>query len=326
MADVAQIAGVSHQTVSRVLNNPASVKVATRERVEAAMAELDYQRNRAARALARSTSEVIGIISSGEAWFGPTRALRAIEDAARAAGYVPTHVPVPVPADTEWAVDHLLSLDADGIVVIAPTTHAVAAIADRSLNRPVVLVAAGAKPAPGISVVAVDQVLGARLAVRHLAELGHTRIHHISGPPEWFDAAARVVGWREECAALGLREGLLAQASWDAADGYTAANELLDQDPALSAIFAANDLLALGATSAIIQRGARVPEDISVVGFDDIEGADYFIPALTTVRQPFGEVGSLAIETLLQMISGGPPALRISEPHLVVRKSTGRRH
>lgn len=319
MADVAKVAGVSHQTVSRVLNDPESVRADTRERVSAAMAQLGYQRNRAARALARSASDVIGVISAGGGRFGPTQALHAVEEAARKAGYVATHVPVSTGGVGQS--EHLAALDAQGIVVIAPTTELVDEIMTEWREKPVVLVAAGAKTGPLVSVVAVDQDFGARLAVQHLAELGHRRVHHIAGPEEWLDAASRVIGWRAECEDLGLEPGILVQATWEAKDGYTATEELLDADPDLTAIFAANDQLALGAIRALAAHGKQVPADVSVVGFDDIEGAAYFTPALTTVLQPFDEVGAQAIEVLLGMMAGAPVDRRTLEPQLVVRES-----
>ncbi|HHW83227.1 MAG TPA: substrate-binding domain-containing protein [Actinomycetales bacterium] len=321
MSDVALVAGVSHQTVSRVLNTPDAVRETTRERVTQAMAELGYRPNLAARALARARSPLLGVISAGEARFGPTHALHAVEEAAQAAGYISTHVPAISPTQAREATDHLFSVGVAGIVVVAPTHELADRIVARRRDTPVVLIAAGAPISEGVSVVAVDQELGARLAVRHLAELGHTRIHHLSGPPRWFDAHTRVIGWQEECHALGLEQGLLVEGGWDAADGFAATNRLLAAGASVEAIFAANDLMALGAIRALRMRGLDVPGDVSVVGFDDAEGTDFYLPPLTTVRQPFAHVGRLAIEVLLTMLDGESATSRSPEPELVVRES-----
>ena len=192
MADVAQIAGVSHQTVSRVINAPETVKEATRTRVTEAMAALGYRRNMAARALASARSQLIGVISAGEARFGPTHALHAVEEASRAAGYVSTHVPATSLAEATAAARHLYGVGVEGLVAIAPTMSQVEEIIASRRDTPLVLIAAGAPVTEGVSVVAVNQEHGARLAVRHLARLGHSVVHHLAGPSAWFDAAARV--------------------------------------------------------------------------------------------------------------------------------------
>lgn len=321
MADVAQIAGVSHQTVSRVINAPETVKEATRTRVTEAMAALGYRRNMAARALASARSQLIGVISAGEARFGPTHALHAVEEASRAAGYVSTHVPATSLAEATAAARHLYGVGVEGLVAIAPTMSQVEEIIASRRDTPLVLIAAGAPVTEGVSVVAVNQEHGARLAVRHLARLGHSVVHHLAGPSAWFDAAARVTGWMTECRARGIKAGQLVRGGWDAADGFDATNRLLDSDPGVTAIFAANDLMALGAIRALRLRGLAVPEDVSVVGFDDAEGTDYYLPALTTVRQPFAEVGGQAIRVLLGMLEGERASLHLSDPDLVVRES-----
>lgn len=322
MADVAKVAGVSHQTVSRVLNSPEAVRETTRVRVTEAMEKLGYRPNLAARALASSRSALLGIMSSGEARFGPTHAIHGVEEAARLAGYISTHVPATSPEEAKGATDHLLNAGVAGIVVIAPTHDLTNQITAHRRNTPVVLVAAGAPVSEGVSVVSVNQELGARLAVRHLAGLGHRVIHHLSGPPRWFDAHTRFLGWRDECDVLGVDSGLLVEGGWDAADGYDAMTKIMASGAPLGAVFAANDLMALGAISALRRRDLQVPADVSIVGFDDVEGADFYLPPLTTVRQPFARVGRLAIRALLEMIEGAPASTHSVEPDLVVREST----
>lgn len=322
MNDVAQRAGVSHQTVSRVLNAPDKVHPETRERVREAMEELGYRRNLAARALARSRSGLLGVLSSGDGRFGPTQAIHAIELAARRAGYITTHAPAPEGTDTRRALSHLLDAGVEGVVVVAPTMPLVQLMRTEPLGVPVVLVSALAKATPGISVVAADQEAGARMAVGHLIAQGHTRISHISGPPGWFDSLARLEGWQAELAAHDLTPAVLVRGGWDARDGYDGVHELMRDPRGTTAVFTANDLEALGAVRAFNELGLRVPEDISLVGFDDIEGSDFFLPPLTTVRQPFADVGRRAIGVLIEMVDGAPSHAEFLLPTLVVRDST----
>lgn len=325
MADVAAVAGVSHQTVSRVLNSPSAVRPETRERVEAAIRELGYRRNPAARALVTRRTGLIGVVNPGEARFGPANTTMAIEEAAREAGYATTlAVMRDAQATTvDAALEFFLGLGVDGIVVIAPVTQVAAAANELASQLPVVLVAAGLRPTSELRVVGVDQEAGARLATRHLIDLGHRDIVHVSGPNDWFDARSRIVGWRREMHEAGLEVPPLVPAGWDAVDGYDVARTLVREHRLPTAIFAANDLLALGILRAFHEAGVRVPEDVSVVGFDDTEGAGYYEPPLTTVRQPFAEVGRRAIEVLLEALAGHRSESRMIPPELVVRASTG---
>src|SRR5690606_29136073 len=284
MADVAAAAGVSHQTVSRVLNTPDLVREETRARVEDAIRALGYRRNRTARALRTQRSGLVGVVNPGEARFGPAHTTMAIEEAARQAGYATTMAVVrdADPATVDGVLEFFLDHRVDGIIVIAPVT-AVAAAADRLVGElPVVLVAAGLRPTRRRHVVGVDQEPGARLATRHLVGLGHRRIAHVSGPHDWFDARARIDGWRHELECAGLRVPPLITGGWDAEDGYRVARGLVAAGDVPEAIFAANDLLALGIIRALEEAGLRVPDDVSVVGVDGAERAGLFSPPLTT--------------------------------------------
>ena len=324
MADVAAVAGVSHQTVSRVLNNPETVRPDTRERVLVAIRALGYRRNPAARALVTRRTRLIGVIGPGEARFGPANTTVAIEEAAREAGYATTLTIIKDARyeTVEGALDYFLGLGVDGIVVIAARTQ-VAAAADALAGKlPVVMVAAGLRSTASLHVVAVDQELGARLATRHLIDLGHREIVHVSGPNDWFDARARVAGWRTEMRAAGLEVSALIAGGWDAVQGYDVARRLTREGRLPSAVFAANDQMALGMLRAFQEAGVRVPEDVSVVGFDDVAGSDYFSPPLTTVRQPFAAVGRRCIEVVLGALDGRRPSTTLISPELVVRAST----
>ena len=325
LMDVARRAGVSHQTVSRVLNARPRVAPETRLRVQAAMDELGYRRNEAARTLATRRSSTIGVIISGEAYSGPSGILTAVERAARDAGYYVSVASLSSiqPTAVRDALGHFASQGVGGIVVIAPeaaTAHMTEPFAGTS--TPVVLVAAGAAPAPGVQIASVDQELGARLATRHLVSLGHRRIGHIAGPPSWFDAPERERGWRAELKESGLRSGPSASGDWSAESGAAAARRLM-RGNLPTAVFVSNDLMALGAIRAFHDPGLSVPHDISVVGFDDIPGSAFFVPGLTTVRQELQVLGARCIEMLLHTLAGRSSEWEAVVPELVVRESTG---
>lgn len=323
--DVARLAGVSHQTVSRVINDHPNVRPETKERVQAAIAELGYRRNAAARALVTRRSNTVGVITSASPLWGPIGTLVAVERAARDAGY---YVNVAGMASihqvaVDAALRRFVDQGVDGIVVVAPEA-ALTHIADPFVTDvPVVLIAAGADPAPGVQIAAIDQEGGARLAVRHLVELGHEDIAHVSGPEPWFDATARLRGWRRELSAHGLKPGLLRAGDWTAASGHRIGRQLLARETLPSAVFVANDLMALGLLKAFHDAGVSVPQQVSIVGFDDMPGSDYFEPGLTTVRQDLDSLGRLCIDMLLAAIDGAAEPAHNVPATLIVRESTG---
>lgn len=325
MSDVAARAGVSHQTVSRVLNSPDLVRPATRARVRRAIEELGYRPNLSARALATKRTRLIGVVYPPAPLFGPSHTTMSIQDAARLAGYTT------VPASTEGAtasphdtLEFFLDLAVEGLIVVAPTTEIAEAARSLGGSLPVVVIAAGLGVEPPTHVVAVDHEHGARQATEHLIERGHRDIVHIAGPENWFDARARIVGWRAALSDAGLPVPEVLPGGWDAGTGYEVTRELIRRSTVPSAIFAANDLLALGAMRALHEAGLRIPEDVAIVGYDDAPGSDYYHPPLTTVRQPFEEVGQRAIEVLLAAIDWGGPDEVLTRPQLVVRESSGR--
>jgi DNA-binding LacI/PurR family transcriptional regulator len=323
MQDVARLAGVSHQTVSRVLNHHPSVRPETRERVQAAIGTLGYRRNSAARALARNRSGTIGLLAASTSRSGPVSTLVAVEEASRAAGmYVNiTSLRVYDPASVRAALDHFLDQGVEGIIAIAPVQAAVDAATAGAHDLPTVIIAPPDEAGRAALHVAVDQRAGARLAVRHLVGLGHRGIAHLGGPPAWRDAAERATGWREELAVAGLPAAPLLPGDWTAASGYAAAQGW--SGDGVTAVFAANDLMALGLVRGLSEQGLRVPADVSVVGFDDIEVTGYSLPPLTTVRQDFGDLGRAAVRVLLARLAGQQPsAPTLIEPELVVRAST----
>jgi len=324
--DVARLAGVSHQTVSRVINSHPSVRPETRRRVQEAIAELGYRPNVAARTLVTRHSNTIGVITSVSPFWGPSSTLIGVERAARDAGFYLSVAGLHSiePAAVKNVLGHFHDQGVEGIVVIAPEA-ALAHMAEPFItDLPVVMVAAGAEPAPGVQITAIDQERGARLATRHLIELGHTRIGHIAGPEPWFDAIARLEGWRSELADSGLRPGPQAAGDWTAASGHRIGVQWVRRKRLPSAVFVANDLMALGFVRAMHDEGIGVPRDVSIVGFDDMPGADHFLPGLTTIRQELDALGQQCIEILLAALNQNPSDFPLVEPVLVVRESTSR--
>ncbi len=336
MADVARLAGVSHQTVSRVLNDHPSVRPTTRDRVLAAIADLGYRRNIAARALVTRRSGTIGVVTTGSALYGPTSTLIALEEAARDEGY---YVSVATIRRTDGAtmlrvLEHFMGQAVEGIVVIAPQTDVAAAVDSFRPPVPVVMIAAreladgagrGTEDPTAPRLVAVDQRAGARLATDHLLGLGHASVRHVAGPLDWFDAIERLAGWREALVAAGAEVPEPILATWSADDGYDVGRRLAGRifaGDGPSAVFAGNDQLALGLLRAFWEAGLRVPDDVAVVGFDDVAGSAHFIPPLTTVRQPFGELGRACMTLLLEAIEGRPARPVAIAPTLEVRAST----
>ncbi|MEU6415651.1 LacI family DNA-binding transcriptional regulator [Microbispora sp. NPDC046933] len=322
MEDVAELAGVSTMTVSRVLNAPEKVRPETRARVLAAVRELGYQPNSAARVLATGRSGMLGVVSFDTTLYGPASTLFGIEQAARDSGYLVSIASLPV-LNRNWidrGIDRLRSQSVDGVIVVAP--HKSAAEGLRNLPPGLPVVAAGGGTDLPVPVAAVDQHAGAVRATRHLLSLGHRTVWHLSGPPNWIDASGRVDGWRSVLEAEGREVPEPLVGDWTAHSGYEIGKRLA-REPDVTAIFVANDHMAMGVLRALRETGRRVPEDVSVVGFDDVPEADYFWPPLTTVRQNFGEVGRQAFQLLLGRMAGvQDEPRRMVKAELVVREST----
>lgn len=325
IADVARLARVSIMTVSRVINDHPNVASATRERVQVAMAQLGYRPNVLARSLVSGRSRTIGVITFDTSLYGPGSALRGIEHAARGRSYG-------VSIETLERLDRSSLISAvqsmadrrvEGVIVIAPHLRTAGALSAAPVGLPIVAVEAthpGDAPLAG-----VDQVLGARMAVEHLLELGHPTVWHVAGPADWFESQQRIEGWWGALAAAGVAAPRLLRGDWTARSGYLAGLELVAEQEPVTAVFAANDQMALGVLHALHERGLAVPEQVSVVGFDDIPEAEFFLPALTTVRQDFDEVGRIGVELLIRMLDGeqvGPEQVSTVEPVLMVRRST----
>jgi DNA-binding LacI/PurR family transcriptional regulator len=325
MVDVARLAGVSHQTVSRVLNNHPNVRVETARRVRAAIAELGYRPNRAARALVTGRSQILGVVALNTTLYGPASLLAAFEQAAGSAGFAVSvgSVTDPDRQSISAVVERHLDQRVAGIVAIAPVASAVDAL--QGLTADVPLVTVDGDPERPITGVTVDQAAGARMATEHLLAAGHRTVWHVSGPSEWFDSAGRVVGWEAALRAAGAEVPPVLPADWSAAAGYRV-GQTLARIPEVTAVFAANDHLALGILRALHERSLRVPDDLSVVGFDDVPEAGYFIPPLTTVRPDFHAVADRALRLLLALIEAEEPSVEryTLAPTLVRRGSVAR--
>jgi DNA-binding LacI/PurR family transcriptional regulator len=323
IADVASFAGVSHQTVSRVLNKHPSVRDVTRQRVLAAIEQLGYRPNTAARALASGRSKILGVVAPDTSLYGPVSTLLAIQQAAQSQGYFLSVMAVRSldRQSVAEAMRRLTSQAVEGVVVIAPYTSAHDALAYLPKGTPVVAVEGD--PEASISVVTVDQVAGAKLATEHLLSLGHETVFHVAGPSEWLEAQARTAGWRAALESSGAELTPPLSGDWSARSGYQA-GQVLAQIPSAHAIFVANDHMALGVLLALHERGRRVPEDVAVVGFDDTPEAAYFTPPLTTVRQDFGGVGRAAVQILVEQLATrtAKPERVVIAPELICRRST----
>jgi DNA-binding LacI/PurR family transcriptional regulator len=324
MADVARLAGVSHQTVSRVLNDHPNVRPPTRDKVLAAIRELAYRPNAAARTLVTRRTHTVGVITSDTMLYGPTSMLYGFERAAHDAYFVSVaSLPALDRGSMLDAVDRFLGQGIEGIVVIATQDSAVAALSHVPVEVPLVAVGCGTRAS--VTSVAIDNAAGAAAATRYLLSLGHRTVYHVAGPPSHLDAQERVDGWRQVIRQAGAPEPTVLSGDWSASSGYELGCRLAS-DPELTAIFCGNDPMALGVMRALTERGLRVPADASIVGFDDVPEAGYYMPPLTTVRQDFGEVGRQALNTLIERMSGAIAAgLRVRvAPELIIRTSAAR--
>ena len=315
MAMVAARAGVSGQTVSRVVNGSPRVDPGTRARVEQAMAELGYRPHRAARALRTGRSQTIGLVVTTLATVGNSRMLQATAEAAAERGYALTLVTA---ADgIADAFERLAEQEVDGAIVL---NEASALVSDAPHPAGLRLVVVDAPTDDGFTSVHSDHVGGATAATARLLALGHDTVHHLAGPADSFAAAERERGWREALDAAGVSPPVPARGDWSADSGYAAGAELT----AASAVFCANDQMALGLLRALAESGRRVPEDVAVIGFDDVPDAANYRPPLTTIRQDFAALAHRAVSALVGAIEGTPQgeASAVIPTELIERDST----
>jgi len=322
--DVANEAGVSHQTVSRVINGSPSVKESTRQVVLDTIARLDFRPNRAARALAGGPVQSVTVLTSNTRQYGFAAALEGIEEATRAAGFALSVrvVESGTPGDVRDAVERAIE-PAGALIVIAYDRAGIAAL--RAVPPDVPVAAMVGTPsgdeAAGKPWVWIDDRKGARDATNYLLGLGHMTVHYVSIP----SSSQRMLGWRSALEDAGLSVPKPLQAGWDPQSGSQAAQHRLARDPKVTAVLCGNDDLALGVMRAMHQAGRAIPDDVSVVGFDDTPLAPFYFPALTTVRQDFVALGKACFAKILSLLNAN--ASQDTQPwpqaELIVRESAG---
>ncbi len=317
LADVAELAGVSSNTVSRVVRGDPEVADATRKRITSILNEVGYRPNYAARALAAKRTGVLHVLLAAPMFHGHGRVLLSVLSAASEAGYQ-VSLSNAYRADGTLRFD-VVPFDVDAIIILAGQDPSVELAVDIGKRFPTVLVLTSEKRIEGISTVAIDNVKGARLATQHLLMQGVRDIIHVSGPSGWSDAAMRKQGFLQACDEYGVEGRVIESQSWNSQDGYDVVASLPGLPEALQT---ANDQLALGAMCVIHERGATVPRDVKIVGFDDVDGADCYSPPLTTIRQPFDRLGRSAVRIVRSMIDGGPTEDVTIDPELVIRASS----
>jgi DNA-binding LacI/PurR family transcriptional regulator len=327
MTTVAQLAGVSQKTVSRVINGEPHVKTEVRDRVEEAIRTSGYRPNAAARALVTNRTRRIGAVACGASWYGPNAQVAAVERAVRNAGYTLAMTRAES-ADTQViqeAIDRLADDGAEGVILVEPLD-----LGEATLHAPQgpEFLTFGESPvtdSPREQCVGRDEGSGAFDVTEHLLALGHQTVHHIAGPATWISTRLRVDGWRRALEESDAHIPEAIEADWSPRGGFDAMNGLL-KNGGCTAVFAANDQMAIGAMRAIELAGLQVPDDVSVVGFDDIDVAEYLTVPLTTVRQDFDETARLGVHRLIRAIEGHSPTTtpRLIAAPLVTRASSAR--
>jgi DNA-binding LacI/PurR family transcriptional regulator len=323
--DVARLAGVSTATVSRALNGTGQIAPATRAAIDAAVEQLGYQTNTVARSLVTKSTETIALLLPDITNPFYAALVSGIQQRALETGH--TMLLCTTEGDPEREEQYLTLLRAkqvDGVLVdglVLPPERIARFVRE---GLPIVCLDRDVDSA-AVPLVQVDNRLGARMATEHLLSLGHTRIAHVQGAPELGISVERVQGYREALADAGIPfdPHLLAIGSFTEEGGYDAARSLLET-PSFTAVFAANDLSAIGVINAIVQSGRRVPADVSIVGFDDLRLSKFTTPPLTTIHQPALEIAQLATQLLLELANGREvrQLRHLLEPALVVRSST----
>jgi len=331
--DVAQAAGVSTQTVSRVMNKFSYVSEETRQRVETVVEELGYNPSTLARSLIQQRSYTLGVVTFGLKYIGPSRTLNGVADKADELGYMLLMKELDN-FDTnkiDDVIDSLLARQVDGIIWVAPEIADNHAWVDERMDKiPVPVLFLAMRPRDGIFSVATDNFQGGVMAVQHLLDCGRRKIGHISGPLTWWEADERKRGWSETLSAAGIdvSESHCAEGNWSSGSGEQAFIQLLQAFPDMDAVFVANDQMALSVLRETCRRGICVPDQLAVVGFDNIAESAYFHPSLTTVSQDLQLLGEQAAQSVVEMIQSrqqGLPMIAQSkfiQPTLVIRESS----
>lgn len=335
--EVAAAAGVSTQTVSRVLNNRYDVAPETLRRVQEVIRETGYAPNMLARGLTQGRSHVLGVVAYGLDYFGPSRVVTAIERQAAEMGYAIslTLILEPETDDVDHVLRDLCARQVDGIIWAIPevsSNRTWSRTRGEALPVPVMLVG-GMAGKPYLPSIGIDNMEIGRLATEHLLDGGGRNVGIVTGPLTWWEAQQRYAGWRQTLEAHGRvpLDRLVVEGDWTVASGEQGLYRLLGQCPELDAVFASNDQMALGVLHAAHRLGVAVPEKLSVVGADNIAESSHFWPPLTTVYQPLADAGALAVQEIDKLINraGGSrrvqsatPEMKLLEPALIIRESS----
>lgn len=332
IVEIAKEAGVSAQTVSRVVNGHLNVAPETRDKIQEIIDRRGYHPSRLARSLLRGRSHTIGVVGYGLGLFGPSQTLAGIIREANEAGYsiLPNMAIEPDIEDPAKVIGELIEYHVDGIIWAVPEiggNHD--GIEQLMAEQDIPFVFISMEHRPNLAVVSVDNRLGARLATQHLIDQGHRRIGLIKGPLDWWEARERVQGWYETMQANGLTvdDMLIRRGDWSSAVGERCMRELLQSQTDIDAVFISNDSMAIGALKAAREFGLKVPDDLAIVGFDDIPEAAYFFPALTTIQQDLTSLGCRVVAELERLITSEdeapvlPNGPILIKPRLIVRES-----
>jgi DNA-binding LacI/PurR family transcriptional regulator len=328
--EVAAAAGVSTQTVSRVVNGRPDVASETREQVQQVIDTLGYQPSKIARSLIRGRSYSLGVVSSSIGLYGPSLLLQGIQEAAVEEDYslMLNILPNAEVFDANQVLREILSFHVDGILWAVPEIGQNRDLVQQALpNLTVPIVFLNAQPRPNLVTAVIDNKHGGRIATQHLIAQGRQNIGLITGPMNWWEARQREQGWREELAANGrvVDESFIANGDWMPSSGERCIRMLLEWHPEMDAVFVSNDQMALGAMKVARQMGRQIPKDLAIVGFDDIPESPYFSPSLTTVRQDVAEMGRQGVKQLLTLLDDEEnlesPSV-VLPPKLIVRESS----
>jgi len=334
LKDVAKLAGVSTKTVSRVVNNQGEISTETRKRVQVAIEQLGYRPNVIARSLIHQRTNTLGVVAWGIDYFGPSRTVVGIEQQAHQLDYslLLNLMDRPDDGDSEQLLDTLITHRVDGIIWAVPEVGDNRAWLESShLEQLPPIVFLSMAPRPGLSVVAVDNLSGAKQATKHLIDQGRRKIGIITGPLAWWEARERYAGWEAVMhqANLATPSSLVIEGDWSAAAGEYGLRMLLNQEPDIDAVFACSDQIALGALSTAHRLGRQIPQELAIVGFDNIPESACFWPPLTTVYQRLIDVGRIAVQTLHGMIEANrqlrtpeEATVTLVKPELIVRDSS----
>jgi LacI family transcriptional regulator len=333
LKDVAMLAGVSTKTVSRVVNNQGEISDVTRQRVQAAIEQLNYRPNILARSLVNQRTNTLAVVAWGLDYYGPSRTVVGIENKSDELGYslflnLLSH---PDEGDIDRILDTLVARRVEGIIWAVPEVGGNRMwINPNRLDRLPPIVFLSMKEQTGLGTVAVDNRAGAHQAVQHLIDQGRKRIGLITGPLAWWEARERFAGWQDTVRAAGLNasSSLVIEGDWSAASGAQAMRVLLEREPDIDAIFVCSDQMAQGALGVAHRLGRRISQDLAVVGFDNIPESEFYWPSLTTVYQQLIDVGCIAVQNLHQWIEANrkgeaaPLENVLLTPELIIRESS----